>query len=30
MLEILSEEDCGHPAAPELALDRVSVGQDSR
>jgi hypothetical protein len=29
LLEILGEEDCGHPAAAELALDRVSIGEDS-
>ena len=27
MLEVVREVDRGHPAAPELALERVAVGQ---
>ena len=27
MLEVLGEVDCGHPAAPELAVDGVAARQ---
>src|SRR5439155_16901325 len=27
VLEVLGEVNCGHPAAPELTLDRVAVGE---
>jgi len=27
VLQIAGEVDCSHPPAPELALDRVAVGQ---